>query len=122
MKKLPFHLESPVDNAIMYIIEYIAPFVYSIGLTPNMITSLGNICTVFFVYFFLENRYFLSALFFFLAYVFDCLDGYIARSYNMTTKFGDLYDHTSDFLKMIAYGYLLFKSNKKTFFIHGDVL
>ncbi len=115
MKKLPSHLENPIDNAIYYIIEQIAPSVYSIGFTPNMITTLGNICTAIFIYYFIQKRIYLSALFFFLSYIFDCLDGYLARSYNMTTKFGDIYDHTSDFVKTISYGYLLFKANKNLF-------
>lgn len=116
MKKLPSYLESPVDNGIYYIIEKIAPSVYSIGFTPNMITTLGNVCTLMFVYFFIQKQFYLSALFFFLSYMFDCLDGYLARSYNMTTEFGDLYDHTSDLLKTLSYIYLLFTTNRQMLF------
>ena len=116
MKKLPSYLESPVDNGIYYIIEKIAPSVYSMGFTPNMITTLGNVCTLIFIYFFIQKRFYLSALFFFLSYMFDCLDGYLARSYNMTTEFGDLYDHTSDLLKTLSYIYLLFTTNRQIFF------
>ncbi len=116
MKKLPSYLESPVDNGIYYIIEKIAPSVYSMGFTPNMITTLGNVCTLIFIYFFIQKRFYLSALFFFLSYMFDCLDGYLARSYNMTTEFGDLYDHTSDLLKTLSYIYLLFTTNRQMLF------
>jgi phosphatidylglycerophosphate synthase len=116
MKKLPSHLESPVDNGIYYIIEKITPLVYSMGFTPNMITTLGNVCTLIFIYYFIQKQFYLSALFFFLSYMFDCLDGYLARSYNMTTEFGDLYDHTSDFVKTLSYVYLLFITNNKRFF------
>jgi|SaaInlStandDraft_7_1057024.scaffolds.fasta_scaffold42528_2 phosphatidylglycerophosphate synthase len=116
MKKLPSYLESPIDNGIYYIIEKIAPSVYSMGFTPNMITTLGNVCTLIFIYFFIQKRFYLSALFFFLSYMFDCLDGYLARSYNMTTEFGDLYDHTSDLLKTLSYIYLLFTTNRQIFF------
>ena len=116
MKKLPSYLESPIDNGIYYIIEKIAPSVYSMGFTPNMITTLGNVCTLIFIYFFIQKRFYLSALFFFLSYMFDCLDGYLARSYNMTTEFGDLYDHTSDLLKTLSYIYLLFTTNRQMFF------
>jgi len=116
MKKLPSYLESPIDNGIYYIIEKIAPSVYSMGFTPNMITTLGNVCTLIFIYFFIQKRFYLSALFFFLSYMFDCLDGYLARSYNMTTEFGDLYDHTSDLLKTLSYIYLLFTTNRQMLF------
>lgn len=33
-----------------------------------------------------------------LAYVFDCMDGQMARKYDMTSKFGDIYDHTTDLI------------------------
>ena len=31
-----------------------------------------------------------------MEYVFDCVDGQYARKYNMTSNFGDLYDHITD--------------------------
>jgi phosphatidylglycerophosphate synthase len=115
MIKIPSHLDCPIDNAIYYILKKIAPSVYSLGFTPNMITSLGNVSTAIFIYFFIQKRFYLSAFFFLLAYIFDCLDGYLARSYNMTTEFGDLYDHTSDLIKIISYFYLLFNTNLNLF-------
>ena len=57
MKKLPIHLENPVDNSIYYIIEKIEKTVYSIGLTPNMLTTIGNIFTIIFVYLFLKKKW-----------------------------------------------------------------
>jgi len=107
MKKLPLHLENPVDNSIYYIIEKIEKTVYSVGLTPNMLTTIGNIFTIIFVYLFLKKKYVLASFAFFMSYFFDCLDGYIARSYNMVTIFGDYYDHISDFTKLLITSYLL---------------
>jgi len=36
-----------------------------------------------------------------IAYLFDCIDGYMARRYKQTSVFGDYYDHISDKVKQI---------------------
>jgi len=45
-------------------------------------------------------------VYFWTAYVLDCLDGYFARTYDMVTPFGDLFEHSRDvaclFLMMIT--------------------
>ena len=111
MKKLPQYLENPFDNIIYVVIELIAPTIHKIGLTPNMITTLGNVCTIFFTYYFIEKKYVISSIYFGFSYFFDCLDGFIARSYNLVTKFGDYYDHISDLVKAIIYIYLFLSTN-----------
>ena len=109
-----FAIKDQGINSMYY--DAITSSMNPMGFTPNMITTLGNVCTLIFIYFFIQKRFYLSALFFFLSYMFDCLDGYLARSYNMTTEFGDLYDHTSDLLKTLSYIYLLFTTNRQMFF------
>jgi len=113
MRKLPNDLENPIDNIMYKMIEYIAPGLYKLGFTPNILTTLGNISTLIFVYFMFQYNFKMAALFYLLSYIFDCLDGYIARSYNMVSKFGDWYDHISDALKTLLYFYALFKINRK---------
>ena len=39
---------------------------------------------------------------FLIAYLFDCVDGYMARRYNQETVFGDYYDHISDIVKVLV--------------------
>ena len=56
MKKLPQYYENPFDNNIYVVIELIVPTIHKIGLTPNMITTLGNVCTIFFTYYFIEKK------------------------------------------------------------------
>lgn len=116
MRKLPSSLENPIDNFIYIGVEYLSPIVYKMGLTPNIITTLGNIFTVLFVVFFLKKQYELSALSFLVSYYFDCLDGYVARSYNMVTVFGDYYDHISDSIKMLLFLYLISRNSKSSIF------
>tara|TARA_E500000178_G_C16988495_1_gene739576 strand:- start:940 stop:1521 length:582 start_codon:yes stop_codon:yes gene_type:complete len=113
MRKLPKDLENPVDNLIYKIVEFVAPTLYEYGFTPNILTTLGNIFTLAFAYFMLNYHFRLAALFYLLSYIFDCLDGYVARSYKMTTQFGDWYDHISDTIRTIILFYTLLKINKK---------
>ena len=113
MRKLPEDLENPFDNFIYIIVESLAPTLYEYGFTPNILTTIGNISTLAFAYFMLNYHFQLAAFFYLLSYIFDCLDGYIARSYNMTTKFGDWYDHISDTIRTIILFYTLLKINKK---------
>ena len=55
----------------------------------------------------LEDRISLP-LFFFISQVFDVFDGYLARRYNMSSKFGDYFDHIADAIKTILLFYILF--------------
>jgi len=122
MHKIPANLENPIDNSLYTVVELVAPTFYSLGFTPNMITTLGNICTIIAIYFFLQHNYKMSAVFFFLSYFFDCLDGYIARSYNMVSEFGDFYDHISDAIKFLSFVLLFLINNRKLAFKYIPVM
>tara|TARA_B100001287_G_scaffold276730_1_gene289022 strand:- start:49229 stop:49813 length:585 start_codon:yes stop_codon:yes gene_type:complete len=113
MHKIPANLENPIDNIIYYFVEILAPLFYKMGFTPNMITTIGNICTIISIYYFLKNKFKFAAIFFFLSYFFDCLDGYVARSYNMISEFGDFYDHISDAIKSLSFLLLFILKSKK---------
>ena len=45
------------------------------------------------------------SFFYFLGYYFDCIDGPMARKYNMVTLFGDWYDHITD---MICFSWIIY--------------
>ena len=102
MRKIPKELENPVDNILIDGCEKVAPIFYNAGFTPNMITTLSNISAIIVILLLLNAKYMWAAFMFMVAYFFDCLDGYVARTYNMTSKFGDYYDHISDILKFIS--------------------
>ena len=116
MRKIPSSLENPIDNILIYFSELLSPFFKSLNFTPNTLTTislaLGIISAIFFWY---EN-YKLSALFFLLAYFFDCADGFYARKYSMTSQFGDLYDHYSDYFKLGLILFLMFYKSPEKFF------
>jgi len=66
------------------------------GLTPNHITYLSTFCTLLSVYYvsIKECRY--GACAYFIGYLLDCVDGRMARKYNMTSNYGMMIDLVSD--------------------------
>ena len=116
MSKIPKENENPIDNVLTYINNYTTPIAYNLGISPNMITTLSNIACIITILLLLKANYYWAALFFMLSYYFDCMDGFMARKYNMITVFGDYYDHISDLVKMIAVLYTLYYINPNKFF------
>lgn len=112
MRKLPKEYENPIDNLIYELVEFIAPYFKKLNIIPNQITTTGNIFGVMGIYKLYKNFFFTSALYYFIRYIFDCLDGYYARKYNLVTKFGDYYDHISDVIISIIYIIFMFSKNK----------
>lgn len=100
-RKIPHYYENPIDNVIISFCEYMNPYLKIMKFTPNLLTTFSlifGICSMYAIY----KSYFLTgAILFFIAYVFDCMDGNYARTYDMVTSFGDWYDHTSDTIKFV---------------------
>jgi phosphatidylglycerophosphate synthase len=115
MRKIPNNIENPIDNILLNMCEDVSPTFYNNGYTPNMITTLSNISTIIVVLLLLNANYIWAAIFYLIAYFFDCLDGHYARKYNMVTVFGDYYDHISDSLKIIAVLSTMYYINSKKF-------
>jgi phosphatidylglycerophosphate synthase len=101
MRKIPARLENPIDNLIYIVVEYTAPIFHSIGMTPNHLTTVSNLFGIASAYLIVKHNFEIAAVLFMIAYIFDCLDGYVARKYDMVTKFGDVYDHASDIFKIV---------------------
>ena len=104
-----------MDNLVYIPVEKLAPVFHNYGITPNQITTISIVFGISAAYFIYNRRFGLGALCFALAYLFDCLDGYVARKYNMVTKFGDMYDHVSDIFKIIIVLLALYSVNSKRF-------
>lgn len=113
MRKIPKNLENPIDNYLLDMCEYVSPTFYKFGFTPNLITTLSNITTIFVVLLLLQAQYTWAAFLVLVAYFFDCLDGHVARKYNMTSDFGDYYDHISDAIKCIGVIYTMYYIDSK---------
>jgi len=100
--------QHPIDNFIANnIISKIAPILFKLQMTPNHITILGLIIGLMSSYFLYVNSIILFITFWCSSYLMDCLDGYYARKYNMTSQFGDYLDHLSDVTKTVCLFYVL---------------
>lgn len=100
--KIHESLEDPVSAVLYDVAESISPTLYSMGVTPNMITSTRFLVILFsFIYLFKNGYYRTTAILYMLSYFGDCLDGHMARKYNMDTPLGDYFDHIADLLAFI---------------------
>jgi len=67
-----------------------------IGLTPNMVTFLSTCCTLLAVYFIYKENLPYAATAYLIGYLLDCVDGKMARKYNMGSQYGMVLDLVSD--------------------------
>ena len=95
-RKIPDHLENPLDNLLIKGCEYSAPFLKKLKMTPNILTTIGLIFGLLSIICLIKDKFILGFIFYWISYWFDCVDGYFARKYKMETKFGDYYDHVRD--------------------------
>jgi phosphatidylglycerophosphate synthase len=113
-KKVPEYYEDPFDNFLGIYVKKLNPYFKKINFTPNGITTLSFLFGLLTIYLYLDRKYILSALSLLISYFFDCMDGDYARTYKMTSKFGDIYDHSTDFI-IIALGVYVFTTNKNIY-------
>lgn len=102
MHKLSSENEGPIDNVFAWLVERTAPFFKATGHTPNIITTYSLVLGLFAAYNLFRGNMIVFAVTSVLSYFMDCADGYVARKYKMTSKFGDVYDHGSDTVINIA--------------------
>lgn len=117
--KLPRHLENPIDDLLMVLVEPLLGPLVAAGVTPNMVTwasaaaAAGSIAACF------KGRAGLAAGLWVAGYALDIVDGFMARRYNMVTPYGDRLDHATDVLGyagLIAFvAWRLFRQNPKIF-------
>lgn len=106
-RKIPQEIENPVDNVLIKISEFLSPYFKKINFTANGITTLSLISGLFSFCLYVNKSYTASAILFLLQYFFDCMDGYYARRYKITSQFGDYYDHLKDLLIILLFGYAI---------------
>lgn len=108
-------MENPFDNIILRFAERVNPTLVALGATPNLLTSFSLIFGIAAAVYIYWGWFVTGAVFFFIAYVFDCMDGNMARAFDMVTRFGDFYDHATDmiqgvcFIAAIAYSPMLYQ-------------
>ena len=95
--------DSPIDY--LFYLPFADLLLYplrTIGFTPNIITVLSFITSLLGSYHILLNNRILSVILLNISYIFDCLDGKMARKYNMGSDFGMQLDLVSDNIGMIV--------------------
>ena len=106
--KLEKDYENPIDNFILdYICEPISGKLHSLQMNPNSITIIGFLGSLISCWFLYNFKIYYFIIFHIIAYICDCLDGYMARKYNETSKFGDLLDHSTDIIQNVVLIYIL---------------
>lgn len=115
VNKIDSIYECPIDVYLLKFIDTHLDFYYNNGFTPNIITTIGIIFGLLSMYCILKLQYKTASLLLIIAYYFDCVDGKLARKYNMHTKLGDYYDHFGDIFKIIIVLYALYKTNSSKF-------
>ena len=118
-RKIIREYESPIDNIYIDIGEKLNPIFKSLKLTPNTLTTFSLLFGILSAYNLKIGNNIISTIFFIMSYIFDCFDGNYARKYKMYSKFGDLYDHVTDFTKFILLFYIMYtlKPNKLKLYI-----
>lgn len=99
-RKIHPAFENPIDNVIIDIGTAVNIPLRKIGITPNMLTTVSLVLGLLGAWTVYKQSFYLGALLVFMAYFFDCMDGNMARKYDMVTVFGDYYDHIADLVKI----------------------
>ena len=69
---------------------------------PNILTTIRILLVPLVPFFYFNNKIYLSLLIYIIAGATDILDGYLARKYNATSKFGSALDPFADKLMLIT--------------------
>ncbi len=89
--------ESPIDTYICHPLGlFLVDYVHKLNITPNQITILSTISTIFSCYWIYNNKLKTAVFYYLLGYIFDCIDGRLARKYNLGSKKGAAMDMVSD--------------------------
>jgi phosphatidylglycerophosphate synthase len=102
---------NPVDKLFNYIGDKMNPVLYNFGFTPNILTSFSFLFGLVSMYYFYVDKRILAACLFIINYFFDVIDGRFARKYNMTTTFGDYYDHITDWITILLLLIIMYIKN-----------
>ena len=111
-KKIPPELENPIDNISSDLAECLSPYFKKLNFTPNTLTTISMFFGIMTIYYYTQKRYIHSAIFYFIARLFDCFDGYYARKYNMVSKFGSMYDSIKDTVISTIMFFLIYNKYK----------
>lgn len=115
-RKVDASIENPIDNIMINISEWLSPYFRKMNYTPNGITTVSLIFGIASLYNLYHHNVYQFAIYFILAHLFDCMDGYYARKYHMVSDTGDKYDHIKDLIIVISFVLIMYKQYNVTDF------
>jgi phosphatidylglycerophosphate synthase len=107
-EKITADKDHPIDNVLNGLADQLSPYFYELKYTPNGITTLSSIFAIASTYHLYNRDIGQFSIYLLISYFFDVMDGFYARKYKMTSKFGDMYDHIKDFVQMILCAYIVY--------------
>lgn len=113
VNKLPDLYECPVDVWLLQFIDTHLAWYYHNGFTPNVVTTISILIGMLSAAAVYHQQFAVGAALFVIAYYLDCVDGKLARKYNLVTAFGDYYDHFGDVFKFALVAYALYHTTNK---------
>lgn len=108
-RKVSSDIENPIDNILIEISDMLSPTFKSLGFTPNGLTTISLIFGAASLYHLYNHELTEFTVYAALAYLFDVMDGFYARKYNMVTVQGDKYDHYKDVIMVLIGILIVFK-------------
>jgi phosphatidylglycerophosphate synthase len=97
-KLVPEKYENPIDNLFMKLAAFVLPLFNTLKIGPNGITTFSFILVFPLIYFYDIYNNFVAIFFLLLLYLFDTVEEYQAKKYNLETDVVDYYDHFKDIL------------------------
>lgn len=101
-RKVPGHLENPVDDALIRVAEHVHPALWQAGLTPNVISMVKIPIALAGAWAVYKSHFGHAAALYGVSYFLDCVDGNMARSWDNVTDLGDWLDHVGDAIGYVA--------------------
>ncbi len=90
--------------------SFIVDLFYRLNIKPNVLTFFGLVFILIGSFYILQNNLFIAGFFILIGNLIDSLDGYLARKYNLISKFGafldSVIDRYSDVLPIFALLYM----------------
>ena len=105
----------PVEEFLYsHINPYLGTFLHEkLKMTPNMITTLTLFASSAIGWNLINNNYYTACILILIRQILDSTDGFIARKYNLKSKFGEKYDIMSDTINQIViFAILLYKGRR----------
>ena len=111
-RKFAGRYNDPIDNLLIELSSNVEPFFYRLNFSPNGLTTLSLLFGLMTIYLIYQKQFIGAGLSYMVSFFFDIMDGDYARRYNMTSKFGDYYDHIKDIIIGFGVLFALYQNNK----------